>query len=160
MSGGCFPALKRQQAHSRSASERDLETLLNSQPERRRDQQVPELPVISACHPCPQCPHCHLSAPACPLTLYHRTRVQHTPCDHSDRSSSDHQVGSNIDRIAEWMPRTSVAAAAPSSLPFGPFLQACSRDTVEFQPFFPFIMKSAEEGTVSVCDMCVCEMCV
>ncbi|XP_040209786.1 nuclear factor of activated T-cells, cytoplasmic 1 isoform X3 [Rana temporaria] len=43
------------------------------------------------------------------------------------------------------MPRTSVAAAAPSSLPFGPFLQACSRDTVEFQPFFPFIMKSAEE---------------
>ncbi|XP_068093140.1 nuclear factor of activated T-cells, cytoplasmic 1 isoform X3 [Hyperolius riggenbachi] len=43
------------------------------------------------------------------------------------------------------MPRTSVAAAAPSSLPLGPLLQACVRDTVEFQPFFPFIMKSAEE---------------
>ncbi|XP_056377359.1 nuclear factor of activated T-cells, cytoplasmic 1 isoform X5 [Hyla sarda] len=43
------------------------------------------------------------------------------------------------------MPRTSVAAAAPCSLPLGPLLPACVRDTVEFQPFFPFIMKSAEE---------------
>ncbi|KAM4027049.1 nuclear factor of activated T-cells, cytoplasmic 1 isoform 5-T5 [Anomaloglossus baeobatrachus] len=41
------------------------------------------------------------------------------------------------------MPRTSVAAAAPCSLPLGSL--ACVRDTVEFQPFFPFIMKSAEE---------------
>ncbi|XP_075069294.1 nuclear factor of activated T-cells, cytoplasmic 1 isoform X4 [Mixophyes fleayi] len=43
------------------------------------------------------------------------------------------------------MPRTTVAAAAPSSLPLGPLFQTCVRDTVEFQPFFPFIMKSAEE---------------
>ncbi|KAG9479146.1 hypothetical protein GDO78_012684 [Eleutherodactylus coqui] len=43
------------------------------------------------------------------------------------------------------MPRTSVAAAAPCSLPLGSLLPACVRDTVEFQPFFPFIMKSAEE---------------
>ncbi|XP_040289430.1 nuclear factor of activated T-cells, cytoplasmic 1 isoform X3 [Bufo bufo] len=43
------------------------------------------------------------------------------------------------------MPRTSVAAAAPCSLPLGPLLPARARDTVEFQPFFPFIMKSAEE---------------
>ncbi|XP_069813990.1 nuclear factor of activated T-cells, cytoplasmic 1 isoform X4 [Dendropsophus ebraccatus] len=43
------------------------------------------------------------------------------------------------------MPRTSVAAAAPCSLPLGPLLPACLRDTVELQPFFPFIMKSAEE---------------
>ncbi|CAH2284575.1 nuclear factor of activated T-cells, cytoplasmic 1 isoform X5 [Pelobates cultripes] len=38
------------------------------------------------------------------------------------------------------MPRTSVSAAAPSTL-----LPACLRDTVDFQPFFPFIMKAAEE---------------
>ncbi|XP_063779376.1 nuclear factor of activated T-cells, cytoplasmic 1 isoform X3 [Pseudophryne corroboree] len=44
------------------------------------------------------------------------------------------------------MPRTSVAAAAPSSLPLGPLFQTCVRDSVEFQPFFPFIMKSAEEA--------------
>ncbi|XP_031759326.1 nuclear factor of activated T-cells, cytoplasmic 1 isoform X4 [Xenopus tropicalis] len=43
------------------------------------------------------------------------------------------------------MPRTSVAAAVPSSLPLGPLYPACVTDTVDFQPFFPFIMKSAEE---------------
>ncbi|XP_053322094.1 nuclear factor of activated T-cells, cytoplasmic 1 isoform X5 [Spea bombifrons] len=43
------------------------------------------------------------------------------------------------------MPRTSVAASSPSTLPHGPLLPACIRDTVDFQPFFPFIMKSAEE---------------
>ncbi|XP_072008484.1 nuclear factor of activated T-cells, cytoplasmic 1 isoform X4 [Engystomops pustulosus] len=43
------------------------------------------------------------------------------------------------------MPRTSVAAAAPCSLPLGPLFPASLRDTVEIQPFFPFIMKSAEE---------------
>ncbi|XP_053570815.1 nuclear factor of activated T-cells, cytoplasmic 1 isoform X5 [Bombina bombina] len=45
------------------------------------------------------------------------------------------------------MPRTSVAAAVPCSLPLGPLFPACVRDTLDLQPFFPFIgsMKSAEE---------------